>query len=78
MAVYVEEAQRAAHEAYATLQGLLEARPVQRARLSEALGVTVTDAAPEAPLAEVADLARLSEDRAGSPTPPASSTGASA
>jgi FMN-dependent oxidoreductase (nitrilotriacetate monooxygenase family) len=62
MAVYVEESQRAAHEAYATLQGLLETSPVHRTRLSEALGVTVTDAAPDAPLAEVADVAQLSED----------------
>jgi FMN-dependent oxidoreductase (nitrilotriacetate monooxygenase family) len=61
VAVYVEESERAAREAYTTLQALLETGPVHRARLSEALGVAVTDAASEAPLGEVADLALLSE-----------------
>jgi FMN-dependent oxidoreductase (nitrilotriacetate monooxygenase family) len=62
VAVYVEESGRAAHEAYATLQALLETGPVHRARLSEALGVAVTDAAPDAPIGDVADLALLSDE----------------
>lgn len=64
MAVYAEETDRAAYEAYATLQGLLSIGPAQRARLSEVLGASVTDVPGDAPLDDVVQIADLAPEAA--------------
>lgn len=60
VAVYVEETEAAAREAYSTLQHLLEPGPDGRVRLSEALGVDLSGVVADAPIADVADLPSLS------------------
>ncbi|MGP4014441.1 NtaA/DmoA family FMN-dependent monooxygenase [Saccharopolyspora sp. 5N708] len=59
VAVYVEPTERAAHEAYSTLQGLLETGAAGRAQLSEVLGTDLAEVRGDAPLGDVVELAGL-------------------
>ncbi|MEU7631281.1 NtaA/DmoA family FMN-dependent monooxygenase [Nocardia sp. NPDC049220] len=62
MAIYVEETEREARTAYATLQGLLETGPAGRAQLSEVFGTDLTETRGDAPLDDVIELADLAPE----------------
>lgn len=59
VAVYVEETEAAARQAYSTLQRLLEPGPAGRARLSEALGTDLSSAPADASLGDLIDVPAL-------------------
>jgi FMN-dependent oxidoreductase (nitrilotriacetate monooxygenase family) len=61
VAVYVEETESAAREAYSALQRLLEPGPAGRARLSDALGIDLSELSADAPLGDVVDVPALPE-----------------
>ncbi|MGV9801660.1 NtaA/DmoA family FMN-dependent monooxygenase [Mycobacterium sp. NPDC003449] len=62
VAVYVEDTDAAAREQYSELQHLLQTGPAGRARLSQALGVDLSDHPADARIGEVVDPAALSAD----------------